>query len=77
MSKVEGLKVESLKVESLKVECLKVEGLKVESLKVSLKWLWRLVSCQLEDLTAVVTAALKLLKDFNGIIMMLVVQLFV
>jgi hypothetical protein len=28
-------------------------------------------------LTAVVTAALKLLKDFNGIVMMLVVQLFV
>jgi hypothetical protein len=58
-------------------ELSKVEGLKVECLKVSLKWLWRLVSCQLVLLTAVVTAALKLLKDFNGIIMMLVVQLFV
>jgi hypothetical protein len=41
-----------------------------------IRW-WRLVSCQLVLLTAVVTAALKLLKDFNGIIMMLVVQLFV
>jgi len=45
--------------------------------KVSLKWLWRLVSCQLEYLTAVVTAALKLLKDFKGIVMLLVVQVFV
>jgi len=52
---------------------LKISDSKIQRLT---RW-WRLVSCQLVLLTAVVTAALKLLKDFNGIIMMLVVQLFV